>query len=156
MSSTVIKWVASIGFGLVIGRAAFSIVNPLMQAVFGLDAPATQPYAPVDQAVVDRMLMATGGLCLMIAIAVAAALLRVGDNRRLAAWGCAILGVVLLLTLPMALVSMEPTPQDPASARDVKTAMFFWWMIFGLPYLAAGLALTIGGAVMLRKFRKAA
>ena len=154
MNTTVIKWLASVGFGQLIGRAAYGVINSLLQMAFGLD----QPGAPLDPVALDRMLIAGGVLCLVVAVVVAVALLRVADNRRRIAWGCLVLGVTLLLTLLAALPGMDlgGHPAGSADARDANTALFFWLLIFGLPYLGGGLALTIGGAVMLRKFRLAA
>lgn len=151
MNPTLIKWLASVGFGLVIGRAAYGVINTLLQMAFGLDQPGT----PLDPAALDRMLITGGVLCLGVAAGVAAALLRVADNRRRIAWGCLALGVTLLLTLLLALPGMGlgAHPAGSAEARDVNTAWFFWLLIFGLPYLGGGLALTIGGVAMLRKFR---
>ncbi|WP_445623249.1 hypothetical protein [Lactiplantibacillus plantarum] len=64
----------------------------------------------------------------------AAALLRVADNRRRIAWGCLVLGVTLLLTLLAALPGMDlgGHPAGSAEARDANTALFFWLLIFGL------------------------
>ena len=151
MNPTVIKWLTSVGFGLVIGRASYGVINSLLQMAFGLD----QPGAPLDPVALDRMLITGSVLCLVVAVVVAAALLRVADNRRRIAWGCLVLGVTLLLTLLAALPGMDlgGHPAGSAEARDAKTALFFWLLIFGLPYLGGGLALTIGGAVMLRRFR---
>ncbi|MFY3135243.1 hypothetical protein ACOTFF_06110 [Achromobacter xylosoxidans] len=153
MNPTVIKWLTSVGFGLVIGRAAYGVINSLLQIALGAD----QPGAPFDPEALDRVLIAGGVLCLVVAVAAAAALLRVADNRRRVAWGCLALGVTLILTLAAALPTMDlgSHPAGSAEARDANTAFFFWMLIFGLPYLGGGLALTIGGAVMLRKFRNA-
>ncbi len=150
MNTTVIKWLASVGFGLLIGRAAYGVINSLLQMAFGLD----QPGAPLDPVALDRMLITGSVLCLVVAVVVAAALLRVADNRRRIAWGCLVLGVTLLAALPG--MDLGGHPAGSADARDANTALFFWLLIFGLPYLGGGLALTIGGAVMLRKFRLAA
>ncbi len=154
MNTTVIKWLASVGFGLLIGRAAYGVINSLLQMAFGLG----QPGAPLDPVALDRTLTTGSVLCLVVAVAVAAGLLRVADNRRRIAWGCLVLGVTLLLTLLAALPGMDlgGHPAGSADARDANTALFFWLLIFGLPYLGGGLALTLGGAVMLRKFRLAA
>ncbi len=154
MNTTVIKWLASVGFGLLIGRAAYGVINSLLQMAFGLD----QPGAPLDPVALDRMLITGSVLCLVVAVVVAAALLRVADNRRRIAWGCLVLGVTLLLTLLAALPGMDlgGHPAGSADARDANTALFFWLLIFVLPYLGGGLAVTIGGADMLRKFRLAA
>ena len=37
MNPTVIKWLTSVGFGLVIGRASYGVINSLLQMAFGLD-----------------------------------------------------------------------------------------------------------------------
>ncbi len=156
MSATSIKWIASIVFGLLVGRAAFTVVNPLLIMAFGLNHPAAQPYVADDPAVVDRMLLTGTIISALITIVVAAALLRVPNNRRLAGWGCVLLGAALLLALPASLLMMDPAAHDPATAgrqaaNDANTALFFWALIFGLPYLGGGLLLTIGGTLLIRK-----
>ncbi|MGB3431406.1 hypothetical protein [Achromobacter sp.] len=152
MPSAPIKWLASIAFGLLVAWASFGVVNPALQIAFGLTDPAT----PADMAVINRMLIAASVVSLLIGVALVAALVRMQNFRRLIGWGCATLGAAVLLTLPAALLVMEPGVFDPAAggkqaANDAYTALFFWALIFGLPYLVAGLALTIGGWVLIRK-----
>lgn len=159
MTSTPIKWIASIVFGLLVGRAAFSVVNPLLILAFGLNHPTAQPYVADDPAIVDRMLMTGTVISALITVAVAAALLRIANNRRRVGWGCVLLGAALLLALPASLLMMDPAAHDPATAgaraaNDANTALFFWALIFGLPYLGGGLLLTIGGTVLIRKNRE--
>lgn len=158
MNPTLIKWISSVVFGLLIGRAAFSVVNPFLIMAFGLNHPAAQPYVMDDPAVVDRMLITGTIISALITIVAAAALARIPNNRRLVGWGCVLLGVALLLALPASALMMDPTAHDPATAgeqaaTDANTALFFWLLIFGLPYLGGGLLLTIGGAVLIRKNR---
>lgn len=45
MNPTLIKWLTSVGFGLVIGRAAYGVINSLLQMVFGVDQPGA-PSTP--------------------------------------------------------------------------------------------------------------
>lgn len=160
MKPTLIKWIASIVFGLLVGRAAFSVVNPLLIIAFGLNHPATQPYVMDDPAVVDRMLLTASVICALITIVVALALARIPNNRRLAGWGCVLLGAALLLALPASMLVMDPAAHSPATAgeqaaNDANTALFFWLLIFGLPYLGGGLLFTIGGTVLIRRNRAA-
>ena len=66
------------------------------------------------------------------------------------------LGVSLLLTVPMSLLTMDFPAHDAAAvgaraANDANTALFFWALIFGLPYVGGGLALTIAGVILIRK-----
>lgn len=158
MTSTSIKWIASVVFGLLVGRAAYSVVNPLLIIAFGLNHPATQPYVMDDPAVLERMLITGTIISALITVVVAALLLRIPNNRRLVGWGCVLLGAALLLALPASALVMDPAAHDPATAgaqaaNDANTALFFWLLIFGLPYLGGGLLLTIGGAVLIRKNR---
>lgn len=158
MNPTLIKWITSVVFGLLIGRAAFGVVNPILIVLFGLNHPAGQPYVADDPDALDRMLITGTIISALITIGVAAALLRIADNRGRAGWGCVLLGVTLLLTLAASVLTMNPGLQDAATAgaqaaNDTKTALFFWALIFGLPYLGGGLLLTIGGSVLIRKRR---
>ena len=57
MNPTLIKWMTSVVFGLLVGRAAFGVVNPILIVLFGLNHPAGQPYVADDPAVLDRMLI---------------------------------------------------------------------------------------------------
>ncbi|EHK67608.1 hypothetical protein [Achromobacter arsenitoxydans] len=153
MPPTAIKWLVSIVLGLLIGSASFGVTNPLLQVVFGLQQPAGAPYAPLDDTALERMQIASAILYVLIAVAAALLLARIANMRRRIGWGCAALGVMLLLTVPIALLQMDPALHTGggADARDANTALFFFLMIFGLPYLGGGLLLTIGGAVLIRK-----
>lgn len=155
MPPTAIKWLVSIVFGLLIGSASFGVTNPLLLAVFGV-YPATGASAePLDSALLDRVAVASAILYAVVAIVVAAALSRITNLRRLFGWGCAVLGVTLLLTAAIAVLQIDPAMHTGggANARDANTALFFTLLIFGLPYLGGGLVLTIGGAVLIRKNR---
>lgn len=155
MPPTAIKWLASVVFGLLIGSASFSVTNPLLQVVFGLNQPAGAPYEPLDAVALERMQIAGAVLYGVIAVVVAVLLARISNMRRLIGWGCVVLGVILLVTVPIALLQMDPAVHGGgAGARDANTALFFFLLIFGLPYLGGGLLLTIGGAVLLRKSRQ--
>ncbi|MFD4838438.1 hypothetical protein ACFWP0_13105 [Achromobacter sp. NPDC058515] len=155
MPPTAIKWLSSIVFGLLVGSATFSVTHPLLLIVFGLHQPAGEPFVPSDPAVMERMQLASVVLYALIAIAVAVALARISNMRRLIGWGCLLLGVALLATIPVNLLLMDPAVYGPsaADARDAKTALFFFMLIFGLPYLGGGLLLTIAGTVLIRKNR---
>jgi hypothetical protein len=155
MPPTAIKWLASIAFGLLVGRAAYGMVNPLLILAFGLNGPAGADVA-AEAATMDKMQLAGGIITLLLTIAVAAALVRVPNMRRLIGWGCALLGISLLLTVPMSLLTMDFPAHDAATvgaraANDANTALFFWALIFGLPYVGGGLALTIAGVILIRK-----
>ncbi len=156
MPPTAIKWLASVVFGLLIGSASFSLTNPLLQIVFGLNQPAGAPYEPLDPVALERMQIAGAVLYGLIAVVVPVVLARISNMRRLIGWGCVVLGVTLLLTVPIALLQMDPAVHGGggADARDANTALFFFLLIFGLPYLGGGLLLTIGGAVLIRKSPK--
>ncbi|CAB3642877.1 hypothetical protein [Achromobacter pestifer] len=156
MPPTAIKWLSSIAFGLLVGRTAFSVFNPLLIIAFGLNAPQTGAYTPSDSATVDTMQMVGGIISLLITVAVTAALVRIPNMRRLVGWGCTLLGISLLLTIPANLLLMDPAAHDAATvgaraASDTNTALFFWVLIFGLPYMGGGLVLTIAGIILIRK-----
>lgn len=156
MPPTAIKWLASIAFGLLVGRAAYGMVNPLLILAFGLNGPAAGAHVAAEAATVDKLQLAGGIITLLLTIAVAAALVRVPNMRRLIGWGCALLGISLLLTVPMSLLTMDFPAHDAATvgaraANDANTALFFWALIFGLPYVGGGLALTIAGVILIRK-----
>lgn len=155
MPPIAIKWLASIVFGLLIGSASFSVTNPLLLIAFGLHQPEGTPYVPADPTALERMQIASAVLYALIAVAVAVVLARISNLRRLIGWGCVVLGVMLLVTVPIALLQMDPGAHTGggAGARDANTALFFFLLIFGLPYVGGGLLLTIGGAVLIRKSR---
>ena len=130
MNPTLIKWMTSVVFGLLVGRAAFGVVNPILIVLFGLNHPAGQPYVADDPAVLDRMLITGTIISAVITVVVAAALLRISDNRRRAGWGCVLLGVTLLLTLLASVLTMDPGVQDAATAgaqaaNDTKTCLLY-------------------------------
>lgn len=155
MPPTAIKWLLSIVFGLLIGGASFGVTNPLLLAVFGVYPATGTTSEPVDPALFERVALASGILYVLIAVIVAVALSRIANLRRLIGWGCATLGVLLLLTAAIAILQIDPSMHTGggADARDANTALFFTLLIFGLPYLGGGLLLTIGGAVLIRKNR---
>ena len=152
MPSALTKWLASIAFGALVAWASHGVLGPVMLRMFGLADATGLAYA----AALDRMLITTSVVSLLTGVALVAALVRIPNFRRLLGWGCAVLGLILLLTLLAALLGMEPGIFNPATggkqaANDAYTALFFWALIFGLPYLVTGLALTIGGWVLIRR-----
>ncbi len=155
MPPTAIKWLVSIVFGLLIGSASFGITNPLLLAVFGLFPATGAPSEPLDSGSLDSITLISVILYGVIAVIAAVALARIANLRRRIGWGCATLGVMLLLTAAIAALQIDPAMHTGggADARDANTALFFALMIFGLPYIGGGLVLTIGGAVLIRKNR---
>ena len=155
MPPTAIKWLVSIVFGLLIGSASFGLTNPLLLAVFGVYPSAGAGADPMDSALLDRVAMASVVLYVLVAVVSAVALARIANLRRLFGWGCATLGVMLLLTAAIAMLQIDPAMHTGGGpgARDANTALFFTLLIFGLPYIGGGLVLTIGGAVLIRKNR---
>jgi len=152
MPSALIKWLTCIAFGALVTWASFGVLGPVLQRLFGLENHTGLAY----MAALDRMLITTTVVALVTGMVLVAALARIPNFRRRLGWGCAVLGLTLLLTLVTAAFSMEPGIFNPASggkqaANDAYTALFFWALIFGLPYLAGGLALTIGGWVLIRR-----
>lgn len=155
MPPVAIKWLSSIVIGLLVGRASFSLVNPFLIMAFGLN-DATGSYTPSDAATVDTMQMTGGIISLLITAIVAIVLARIANIRRLIGWGCVLLGVTLLLTMPASMLLMDPSAHQAATAgaraaNDANTALFFWALIFGLPYIGGGLLLTIAGTILIRK-----
>lgn len=153
MPPTATKWLASILFGLLVGSATYSVTNPLLLIAFGLHQPAGAPYAPSSPGAESTMQIVGGILFVLITIAVAAALARISKMRRLIGWGCVLMGITLLVTIPVNLLLMGPGAHgaSAADARDANTALLFFMLIFGLPYLGGGLLLTIVGTVLIRK-----
>lgn len=152
MPPALTKWLISIAFGALATWASFGVLGPALLRAFGLADLTGLAY----MAALDRMLITTNVVALLTGVALVVALVRIPNFRRRLGWGCALLGLILLLTLVTAVFSMEPGIFNPASggkqaANDAYTALFFWALIFGLPYLAGGLALTIGGWVLIRK-----
>ncbi|MNL21896.1 hypothetical protein D3C87_1432100 [compost metagenome] len=99
--------------------------------------------------------MIVAGLVVWLVVTVIASVMlaRIPNLRRLIGWGCIVLGVALVLTIPATLLTMDAGTQNASAAdtRDANTALFFWALIFGLPYVGGGLALTILGTVLVRK-----
>ncbi len=152
MPPALTKWLTSIAFGALAAWASFGVLGPVLLRVFGLADLTGLAY----MAALDRMLITTNVVALLTGVALAAALARIPNFRRRLGWGCAVLGLILLLTLAAAVFGMEPGIFNPATggkqaANDAYAALFFWALIFGLPYLGGGLALAIGGWVLIRK-----
>lgn len=144
MPSNSVKWIVSIVFGLLIGRVSYGVILPLMMplsSVIALDSP--------DTLIVTGLVM-----WLVVTVIASVALARIPNLRRLIGWGCVVLGVALMLTIPITLLSSDlggSISGGTQAANDAKTALFFWVLIFALPYLGGGLALAILGAVLIRK-----
>lgn len=151
MSSNSVKWIVSIVLGLLIGKVSYGVLLPLLLA--GLPDP--------DAADGDTMMYIGTGVWLLITVVAAVLLARIADLRRLIGWGFVVLGVALMLTIPATMLTMDFSAHQAATAgaqaaNDANTALFFWALIFGLPYVGGGLALTILGAVLIRKSREPA
>lgn len=146
MPSNSVKWIVSIVFGLIIGRVSYGVLLPVFMAL----SPGEQ-----GAALADSNTMIVAGLVVWLVITVIASLMlaRIPNLRRLIGWGCVVLGVALVLTIPATLLTMDIGTQNASAAdtRDANTALFFWALIFGLPYVGGGLALTILGTVLVRK-----
>ncbi|MFF7055890.1 hypothetical protein ACFY89_04390 [Achromobacter spanius] len=146
MPSNSVKWIVSIVFGLIIGRVGYGVLLPVFMAL----SPGKQ-----DAALADSNTMIVAGLVVWLVITVIASVMlaRIPNLRRLIGWGCVVLGVALVLTIPATLLTMDIGTQNVSAAdtRDANTALFFWALIFGLPYVGGGLALTILGTVLVRK-----
>ncbi|MDH0734996.1 hypothetical protein [Achromobacter spanius] len=146
MPSNSVKWIVSIVFGLIIGRVSYGVLLPVFMAL----SPGEQ-----DAALADSNTMIVAGLVVWLVVTVIASVMlaRIPNLRRLIGWGCVVLGVALVLTIPATLLTMDLGTQNASAAdvRDANTALFFWALIFGLPYVGGGLALTILGTVLVRK-----
>lgn len=146
MHSNSVKWIVSIVFGLIIGRVGYGVLLPVFMAL----SPGEQ-----GAALADSNTTIVAGLVVWLVITVIASLMlaRIPNLRRLIGWGCIVLGVALVLTIPATLLTMDSGTQNASAAdtRDANTALFFWALIFGLPYVGGGLALTILGTVLVRK-----
>ncbi|CAM3918916.1 hypothetical protein GCM10027287_38220 [Bordetella muralis] len=148
MIPTSLKWIASILFGLFVGRASYGFISPALFGLFGTDTATTNPDA------INGVLIGASVLSLLVAIAVAAFLLRSTNLYQLLGRGCIPLGIALLLGLLAAILMMDTGELRGEGGNDGRVALFFWSLIFGLPMLISGLALIIGGWVLLRKARK--
>lgn len=146
MPSNSVKWIVSIVFGLIIGRVSYGVLLPVFMAL----SPGERSTALADS---NTMIVAGLVVWLVITVIVSVLLARISNLRRLIGWGCVVLGVALVLTIPATLLTMDIGTQNAsaADARDANTALFFWALIFGLPYVGGGLALTILGTVLVRK-----
>lgn len=146
MPSNSVKWIVSIVLGLLIGRASYGVLLPLFDRL--------APDAAGDSA--DALIAVGMAMWLVVTVIASVMLARIPNLRRLIGWGCVALGVVLMVTIPATLLTVDFSAHDPAiagarNANDANTALFFWAMIFGLPYFGGGLALTILGTVLIRK-----
>lgn len=146
MPSNSVKWIVSIVFGLIIGRVGYGVLLPVFMAL----SPGEQGAALADS---NTMIVSGLAVWLVITVITSLMLARIPNLRRLIGWGCVVLGVALVLTIPATLLTMDlgATHASAADARDANTALFFWALIFGLPYVGGGLALTILGTVLVRK-----
>ncbi|AZS80118.1 hypothetical protein ELS24_17650 [Achromobacter spanius] len=146
MPSNSIKWIVSIVFGLIIGRVGYGVLLPVFMAL----SPGEQGAALADS---NTMIVAGLVVWLVVTVIASVMLARIPNLRRLIGWGCVVLGVALVLTIPATLLTMDAGTQNASAAdtRDANTALFFWALIFGLPYVGGGLALTILGTVLVRK-----
>lgn len=146
MPSNSVKWIVSIVLGLLIGRASYGVLLPLFDRL--------TPDAAGGSA--DTMIAVGMAVWLVVTVIASVLLARIPNLRRLIGWGCVALGVALMVTIPATLLTVDFSAHDPAiagtrNANDANTALFFWAMIFGLPYFGGGLALTILGTVLIRK-----
>ena len=146
MPSNSVKWIVSIVLGLLIGRASYGVLLPLFDRLTPDAAGASA----------DTMIAVGMAVWLVVTVIASVLLARISNLRRLIGWGCVALGVVLMVTIPATLLTVDFSAHDPAiagarNANDANTALFFWAMIFGLPYFGGGLALAILGTVLIRK-----
>ena len=146
MPSNSVKWIVSIVFGLIIGRVSYGVLLPVFMSL----SPGEQSAALADS---NTMIVAGLVVWLVVTVIASVMLARIPNLRRLFGWGCIVLGVALVLTIPATLLTMDAGTQNASAAdtRDANTALFFWALIFGLPYVGGGLALTILGTVLVRK-----
>ncbi|WP_332608505.1 hypothetical protein [Achromobacter sp. ESBL13] len=146
MPANSVKWIVSIVLGLLIGKVSYGVLLPLLLA--GLPDP--------NAADSDTMMYVGTAAWLLITVVAAVLLARIADLRRLIGWGFVVLGVALMLTIPATLLTMDFGAHQAATAgaqaaNDANTALFFWALIFGLPYVGGGLALTILGTMLIRR-----
>lgn len=145
MPSNTVKWIVSIVLGLLIGRVSYGVLLPVILAL-----------SPREQAASgDPDTMIAAGLVIWLVVTVIASVLlaRIANLRRLIGWGCVALGAAMVLTIPATLLTMDVGAHATSAAdtRDANTALFFWALIFGLPYVGGGLVLAILGTVLVRK-----
>lgn len=146
MPSNSVKWIVSIVFGLIIGRVSYGVLLPVFMAL----SPGEHSAASADS---NTMIVSGLAVWLVITVITSLMLARIPNLRRLVGWGCVVLGLALVLTIPATLLTMDlgANHASAADTRDANTALFFWALIFGLPYVGGGLALTILGTVLVRK-----
>lgn len=143
MPSNSVKWIVSIVLGLLIGRVSYGVVLPFL-----MPADSDMSAGSADTLIIVGLV-----IWLVVSAIASVALARIPNLRRLIGWGCVVLGVALMLTIPITLLTSDLGSAAPGTqaANDVKTALFFWVLIFALPYLGGGLALTVLGAILIRK-----
>jgi len=146
MPSNTVKWIVSIVLGLLIGRVSYGVLLPVILAL----GPGEQAATSGDP---DTMIVAGLVIWLVITVIASVLLARIANLRRLIGWGCVALGAAMVLTIPATLLTMDVGAHtgSSADARDANTALFFWALIFGLPYVGGGLVLAILGTVLVRK-----
>jgi hypothetical protein len=146
MPSNTVKWIVSIVLGLLIGRVSYGVLLPVILAL----SPREQAATSGDP---DTMIVAGLVIWLVVTIIASVLLARIANLRRLIGWGCVALGAAMVLTIPATLLTMDVGAHATSAAdtRDANTALFFWALIFGLPYVGGGLVLAILGTVLVRK-----
>ena len=147
MPSNTVKWIVSIVLGLLIGRVSYGVLLPVILALSPGEPSATASGDP------DTMIVAGIVIWLVVTIIASVLLARIANLRRLIGWGCVALGAAMVLTIPATLLTMDVGAHATSAAdtRDANTALFFWALIFGLPYVGGGLVLAILGTVLVRK-----
>jgi hypothetical protein len=146
MPSNTVKWIVSIVLGLLIGRVSYGVLLPVILAL----SPREQAATSGDP---DTMIVAGLVIWLVVTVIASVLLARIANLRRLIGWGCVALGAAMVLTIPATLLTMDVGAHATSAAdtRDANTALFFWALIFGLPYVGGGLVLAILGTVLVRK-----
>jgi hypothetical protein len=146
MPSNTVKWIVSIVLGLLIGRVSYGVLLPVILAL----GPGEQAATSGDP---DTMIAAGLVIWLVVTVIASVLLARIANLRRLIGWGCVALGAAMVLTIPATLLTMDVGAHATSAAdtRDANTALFFWALIFGLPYVGGGLVLAILGTVLVRK-----
>ncbi|MEN5162686.1 hypothetical protein [Achromobacter kerstersii] len=146
MPSNTVKWIVSIVLGLLIGRVSYGVLLPVILAL----SPREQAATSGDP---DTMIVAGIVIWLVVTVIASVLLARIANLRRLIGWGCVALGAAMVLTIPATLLTMDVGAHATSAAdtRDANTALFFWALIFGLPYVGGGLVLAILGTVLVRK-----
>jgi len=149
MIPTPLKWIASILFGLVCGHTSFGFIYPPLSSVTNADS------ASISAGAMDYAMMGAAILTLLIACAITYFVSRSTSLYQLFGRGCIPLGVALLLSLLVAVLMMDTGNLSGEGGDSSLAPLFFWGLLFGLPFLFSGLALIIGGWVLLRKARTA-